>query len=116
MPTLATGADVFHAVAEPQRRRILDLLAEGERPVGDIVRCLHISQPLASKHLRVLRRVELVEVRSAGQQRMYRLNAAALKPLHAWVGGFERFWEESFDRLADYLHELQNKDPHEPRR
>jgi DNA-binding transcriptional ArsR family regulator len=111
MPRLATTEDVFIAVAEPHRRRILDLLIDGERPVGDIVRVLHISQPLASKHLRVLREVNLVHVRSDRQQRFYSLNATGLKPIHAWTMGFERFWNESFDRLADYLHELQAQEP-----
>lgn len=115
MARLATTADVFNAIAEPQRRRILGLLAEGEQPVGRIVDRLGISQPLASKHLSVLRAVELVQVRQLAQQRFYRLNAAGLRPVHAWVGGFERFWLESFDRLDDYLHELQAKDRHEPR-
>ena len=115
MARLATTADVFNAIAEPQRRRILGLLAEGEQPVGAIVDRLGISQPLASKHLGVLRAVELVQVRQQAQQRLYRLNAAGLRPVHQWVGGFERFWLESFDRLDDYLHELQAKDRHGPR-
>jgi DNA-binding transcriptional ArsR family regulator len=115
MPRLATTADVFNAIAEPQRRRILGLLAGGERPVGEIVSRLRISQPLASKHLGVLRAVELVQVRQLAQQRFYRLNAIALKPIHQWVGGFEQFWNESFDRLDDYLKHLQDKDPHAPR-
>lgn len=115
MARLATTADVFNAIAEPQRRRILGLLAEGEQPVGAIVVRLGISQPLASKHLGVLRAVELVQVRQQAQQRLYRLNAAGLRPVHQWVGGFERFWQESFDRLDDYLHELQAKDRHGPR-
>jgi len=104
--------DVFHAVAEPQRRRILGVLRHGERPVSAIVADLRISQPLASKHLRVLRAVNLVDVRQEAQQRFYRLNAAALKPIHAWIGGFEAFWNQSFDRLDDYLRDLQAKDPH----
>ncbi len=113
MPRLATTFDPFNAIAEPQRRRILSLLAEGERPVNDIVRVLHISQPLASKHLRVLRAVDLVQVRTLAQQRLYRLNAAGLKPIHEWVGGFEQFWNDSFDRLDEYLQHLQRK-PHDP--
>ena len=107
MARLATTADVFNAIAEPQRRRILNLLCTGERPVAEIVQRLRISQPLASKHLRVLRTVDLVEVRHSAQQRFYRLNAVALKPIHQWVGGFEQFWHESFDRLDDFLRELQ---------
>jgi DNA-binding transcriptional ArsR family regulator len=113
MARLATTADVFNAIAEPQRRRILSFLREGERPVTDIVQRLHMSQPLASKHLRVLRTVDLVEVRHSAQQRFYRINALALKPIHQWVGGFEQFWNDSFDRLEEYLQDLQDKDRHE---
>lgn len=111
MPRLAAVEDVFTAVAEPHRRRILDLLCAGERSVGDIVTVLHVSQPLASKHLRVLRDVNLVSVRSDRQQRFYSLNAAGIKPLHAWAGSFERFWNDRFDRLDAYLHTLQTQEP-----
>ena len=111
MPRMATTADVFNAVAEPQRRNILSLLAQGERPVNDLADVLHITQPQASKHLRVLREVRLVSVRGVGQQRMYRLNGEGLKPVHDWVKGFEQFWNESFDRLSEYLDELQGKRP-----
>lgn len=110
MARSATTSDVFNAVAEPQRRRILNLLAQGELSVNDIARSLGIRQPQASKHLRVLKEVGLVSVRDQGQQRLYRLNSAALKPIHTWVSEFERFWSESFDRLDDYLAELQQKE------
>lgn len=109
MARLATTADVFNAVAEPRRRDILALLARGERPVNDVAEILHITQPQASKHLRVLREVDLVSVRGEGQQRLYRLNGKGLKPMHDWVKGFEQFWNESFDRLAIYLDDLQNR-------
>ena len=111
MPRMATNADVFNAVAEPQRRNILSLLAQGERPVNDLADVLHITQPQASKHLRVLREVRLVSVRTVGQQRLYRLNGEGLKPVHDWAKGFEQFWNESFDRLGDYLDELQGRKP-----
>src|SRR4051812_14976020 len=110
MARLATTADVFNAIAEPRRRRILGLLSERERSVNEIVRALRLSQPQASKHLKVLRAVKLVDVRASGQQRLYHLDAAGLKPVHDWVRGFERFWNESFDRLGDYLRDLQDKD------
>ncbi len=106
----ATTSDAFNAIAEPQRRDILALLRAGERPVTDLARELGMSQPRASKHLRVLREVGLVRVRGAGRQRLYGLDARGLRPVHAWVGGFERFWDESFDRLDDYLRELQEGD------
>jgi DNA-binding transcriptional ArsR family regulator len=110
MPRSPTTLDAFNAVAEPRRRQILDLLAKGERPVNDVVAALRLAQPQVSKHLRVLRAVGLVRVRGAGQKRMYRLNADRLKPIHDWVKTFERFWDESLDRLGDYLRELQEQE------
>jgi DNA-binding transcriptional ArsR family regulator len=108
-PTLTT-LDAFNAVAEPRRRQVLDLLAGGERAVNDIVAALGLKQPQVSKHLRVLREVGLVSVREAGQRRLYKLNAERLRPIHDWVKGFERFWQESLDRLDDYLKELQKEE------
>ena len=103
----ATTSDAFNAIAEPQRREILVLLRGGERPVTHLARDLGMSQPQASKHLRVLREVGLVRVRGAGKQRLYGLDARGLRPVHEWVGGFERFWSESFDRLDEYVQELK---------
>src|ERR671938_1859287 len=106
MARAATTSDVFNAIAEPQRREMLVLLRAGERPVTDLARELGMSQPRASKHLRVLREVGLVRVREAGRQRLYGLDARGLRPVHEWVGGFEQFWNERFDRLDDYVQEL----------
>jgi DNA-binding transcriptional ArsR family regulator len=86
------------------------LLKGGELPVNDVAGVLRITQSQASKHLRVLREVELVRVREAGQQRLYRLDARGLKPIHEWVGGFEQFWGESFARLNEYVKELQRQE------
>ena len=110
MPRAATTADAFNAIAEPRRRQILDVLAGGERPVNDLVDALGIAQPQVSKHLRVLREVGAVGVRDEGRQRLYRLNAAALKPIHDWVKNYERSWSERFDRLDAVLAELQEKE------
>jgi DNA-binding transcriptional ArsR family regulator len=109
MARLATTSDAFNAVAEPRRRQILDLLARGEKPVNAVVKALRLAQPQVSKHLGVLKKVGLVSVRGAGRQRLYRLNAERLKPIHDWVKSFERLWNERLDRLADYLKELQNR-------
>ena len=109
MARAPTTADPFNAVAEPRRRQILDLLAAGERPVGDLVAALGLAQPQVSKHLRVLKQVGLVGVRRAGRRRLYRLNAGRLRPIHDWVKSFEQFWNESFDRLDEYLKELQKE-------
>jgi DNA-binding transcriptional ArsR family regulator len=103
----ATTADAFNAVAEPRRRQILDILADGERPVNDLVMRLGLAQPLVSKHLRVLREVGLVEVRDEGRQRMYRLNARPLKPIYDWVKTYEQSWSSRFDRLDVVLEELK---------
>ena len=107
MARAATTSDAFNAIAEPQRREILVLLRDGERPVTELAQDLGMTQPQASKHLRVLREVGLVRVRGLGKQRLYGLDARGLRPLHEWLGGFERFWGESFDRLDEYLQDLQ---------
>jgi DNA-binding transcriptional ArsR family regulator len=78
--------------------------------VNDVADALRITPSRASKHLRVLREVGLVRVRGAGQRRLYGLDARGLKPIHEWVGGFEQFWNESFDRLNQYVQELQRKE------
>src|SRR5215469_10454050 len=98
MARAATTSDAFNAIAEPRRRAILVLLRVGERPVTDLARDLGMTQPQASK---------LVRVRGAGRQRLYGLDARGLRPVHEWVGGFERFWSESFDRLDEYVQELK---------
>jgi DNA-binding transcriptional ArsR family regulator len=110
MARAATTTDAFNAVAEPRRREILDLLASGERPVGDLVRGSGMSQPLVSKHLRVLREVGAVEARGEGRRRIYRLNAQALKPIHDWVRGYERFWSERFEGMDAVLEELKREE------
>src|SRR6478752_6991117 len=106
----ATTADVFNAVAEPRRREILDVLIEGERPVGNLVAQLGLGQPQVSKHLKVLREVGLVDVRDDGRFRVYRLNGQALKPIHDWVSNYERTWRDRFDALEVVPDELNEKE------
>lgn len=110
MARATTTSDVFNAIAEPRRREILTLLRAGERPVGEVADELGMSQPGASKHLRVLREVGLVRDRRAGKQRMYCLDAHQLHAVHEWIGGFEQFWNESFDRLDEYVQELKQEE------
>ena len=110
MARAATTADAFNAIAEPRRRQILDVLAEGERPVNDLVRRLGLSQPLVSKHLRVLRKVGAVDVRPHGRERLYRLNGRALKPIHDWVKEYEQTWSDRFELMDDVLEELKEKE------
>jgi DNA-binding transcriptional ArsR family regulator len=113
MARAATTSDAFNAIAEPQRRRILTLLGERERPVGDLARELGMTQPGVSKHLRVLREVGLVRVREAGRERVYTLDARGLRPVQEWVGGFERYWDQTFDRLNAYVRELRGEEADE---
>jgi DNA-binding transcriptional ArsR family regulator len=91
--------DPFTAIAEPRRRQVLEVLAGGERPVNDLVASLGWPQPQVSKHLGVLKKVGLVSVRRLGRQRVYRVNAEPLKPVHEWVKTFERFWTHQLDRI-----------------
>jgi DNA-binding transcriptional ArsR family regulator len=114
MARAATTSDAFNAIAEPQRREILVLLQGGERPVTELAQDLGMSQPQASKHLRVLREVGLVRGRRAGKQRLYGLDARGLRPVHEWLGGFERFWSGSFDRLDEYVQDLKQARREEP--
>ena len=110
MARAATTTDAFNAVAEPRRRAILDALATGERPVNELVSALALAQPQVSKHLRVLREVGLVEVRSDGRRRMYRVNGRSLKPIHDWVRTFEETWTQRFERLDTVLEELKEEE------
>lgn len=99
MPRAATTTDVFNAIAEPRRRAILDCLLPGERDVSGIVEELRWPQAMVSKHLAVLRHVELVSVRSEGRQRLYRVNGERLRPIHEWSATYERFWSHHIDRI-----------------
>src|SRR5436190_12121550 len=94
---------VFEVLAEPNRRRILDLLRDEERPVGDLVTAMAVSQPAVSKHLRVLREAGLVDVRIDAQRRMYRVR---LEPLHAideWLQPYRAMWASRLDDLERHL-------------
>lgn len=98
----------FNVLAEPNRRRILDQLRNGERPVGQLVDELDLSQPAVSKHLRVLRNTGLVTVRAAAQQRFYQLRVEPLLELDAWLAPYRRFWEERLDALEHHLDLMEN--------
>ena len=94
---------LFDVIAEPNRRRILDLLLEGERPVGDLVAALAVSQPAVSKHLRVLRDAGLVEARTDAQRRVYRLQTAPLHSIDDWLAPYRAMWSASLDDLERHL-------------
>ena len=101
VPRATTSSDVFNAIAEPQRRAILTFLAADERAVGDIVDALELAQPSVSKHLRVLRDVDLVRARRDGRRMLYRTNAGAIRPLHEWAATFERLWRHQLNRIKE---------------
>jgi DNA-binding transcriptional ArsR family regulator len=93
-------SDVFHAVAAPPRRQIIDLLSrERSLAVGTIVLTLGLPQPAVSKHLGVLRKMGIVSVTKQGQHRVYVLNLDRLRPVYDWVKTFERHWERQLDRI-----------------
>lgn len=106
----ATTTDAFNAIAEQRRRDLLDLLRQGECAVGELVTALGLSQPLVSKHLRVLREVGLVQVTEVGRQRRYRLDSRPLQEIHSWVGRYEQLWNERFDVMDEVLADL-DEDP-----
>lgn len=96
-------ADALEVIAEPNRRRILDRLRQGETSVGALVHELGSSQPLVSKHLRVLREAGLVDVRVDGQRRLYRVRAEGLIELDDWLAPYRRMWQTSLDRLEAHM-------------
>ena len=96
----AHPTDVFRAIAEPRRREVIAVLSDGqEYAVTEIVLRLNLAQPAVSKHLGALRKAGVVTVIKRGQQRMYRLNAKGLKPVHDWVKVFERYWTHQVDQI-----------------
>jgi len=103
MPRRPTTHDPFNAIAEPRRRRLLEVLGTEELPVNEIVEQVGWSQPTVSKHLGVLKQVGLVKERREGRQRLYRVNAEGLKSIYDWVAPFQQYWSEKFDRLDHVL-------------
>ena len=108
-------ATVFEALGEPNRRRILDLLREAERPVGALVEELAVSQPAVSKHLRVLREAGLVESRSDAQRRIYRVRAEPLQAVDEWLEQYRHLWASRLDALERHLTTMPDPPP-KPRR
>ncbi|WP_027942084.1 ArsR/SmtB family transcription factor [Amycolatopsis taiwanensis] len=96
-------ASTFEVLAEPRRREILDLLRTGERPVGELVERLALTQPTVSKHLKVLREAGLVDVRQDAQRRWYRLRLEPLAEIDRWLAPYRQLWDESLDALERHL-------------
>ena len=105
MARAAATADAFNAVGDATRRRILRELAGGEATVGDLVERLALPQPQVSKHLKVLRAVDLVRCRADGRRRRYRVHRPALDPVEAWLTELTRAINERYDRLDQHLHD-----------
>lgn len=101
----------FAALADPTRRAILSRLALGELTVKELTEPFDMSQPAVSKHLKALEQAGLISRGRSAQRRPCRLEAAPLKDVADWVGRYRAFWDESFDRLDDYLSEFQQKEP-----
>jgi DNA-binding transcriptional ArsR family regulator len=106
----STTTDAFNAIAEASRRHLLDTIGDEEVTVNELVERTGMSQPQVSKHLAVLRAVDLVVVRVDGRHRRYRVNGPALQPVYQWVSSFARTWNARLDRLDDLLTELQSQE------
>ena len=105
MPRALTTSDPFNAVAEPRRRHILEFIAADERSVSEIAEALELGQPSVSKHLNVLRNVDLVTVRRDGRRILYRANAQTLKTIHDWSGMFAQHWRGQLRRIKAHAEE-----------
>ncbi len=110
MARTRTTFDPFNAIAEPKRRALIEALVGKELTVNKIVGLMGWTQPMVSKHLGVLKQVGLVSERKEGRYRVYKVNAAKLKPIQEWVIQFEQFWGNHLDRLKDYMNEIQSKE------
>jgi len=107
--TPETLSNTFSALADPTRRAMLARLASGELSVTELAKPFEMSMPAISKHLKVLERAGLITRGRDAQWRPCRLKAAPLKDAAEWIEHYRRFWDDSFDRLDDYLHKLQSK-------
>ena|SRR5690349_11472190 len=109
-------SETFAALADPTRRAILARLASGEASVTELARPFEMSMPAISKHLKVLERAQLITRGRDAQWRPCRLDAGPLKDAAEWIGNYRQFWEESFDRLDEYLKELKSKEKNHDRK
>ena len=98
----------FEVLSEPNRRRILDLLLEAERPVSDLVDAMAVSQPAVSKHLRVLRQAGLVEARTDAQRRIYRVRAEPLRDVDEWLRPYRQLWASRLNALEQHLEIMED--------
>lgn len=112
MARAAAASDVYNAIAEPRRREIFELVCVEERAVGEMAEALGMDQPSVSKHLKVLREVELVNVRRDGRRRLYSADPTALEPVEAWVAKCERLWSRHLDAIAERAERMARQRAH----
>lgn len=105
MARASAAADVFHAIADPNRRGLLDAVASGERSVGELAKMAGLSYSAVSQHLAILQQSGLVQPRREGKRRLYRLNPAPLREVHTWASRYEQFWRDRLRRLKRILGE-----------
>ncbi len=110
MVTTKRSADIFYAIADTNRRKLLDLLAEGEKPVQELVAHFDISFAAVSQHLRILYQVGLVARRPVGRQRLYRARPERLQEVHEWTARYQHFWQTHLQKLGAYLDAQQTSD------
>ncbi len=103
MITTYKEPDVFHAIADKNRRKLLDLLSGDELPVKEIATHFDISMPAVSQHLKVLLNANLVSKRTAGPLRLYQARPDALREVHQWTSRYEKFWKRRLGKLGEYL-------------
>lgn len=107
------NADVFHALGDPTRRRIIDALRNGELPVGDMIAAAGVHQSGVSRHLRILHETGFVSVRADGQRRIYALAPEPFRQLDGWLAGYRKLWDERLDRFGAALTARQQAHPPE---
>ena len=110
MPRALNTYDIFTAIAEPKRRLLIEKLIGNELSVKQVVESTSWSQPMVSKHLKVLKTVGVVSERKSGHERFYKVNAVQLQPIQLWVKQFERHWNTQFEQLDNYLMNIQKTD------
>jgi len=108
MSRLKTTHDVFSAIGEPRRRLLIEQLVLKEMTVNELVNIVDWPQPTVSKHLGVLRKVNIVSERREGRYRYYRVRPEELRPIHDWLHQFEKYWGGTMDQLDNYLDQIQN--------
>lgn len=109
LPVTDSTEAIFGALSDGTRRAVLDMLRRGSRPAGQIARAFPVSRPAISKHLRLLRRAQLVRERREGRHRVYELNAGPLKAVHSWLGEYRTFWEKNLMSLKSFVESEQSK-------